>query len=96
MFKPLSLKSWDSTGGSSYHFPIILKIEPHGKKPPAPLKLNESWIKEEDYRILIKYTCIPLKEEGGNTLMHQFACNLSRVNVVTKKWARTFNGKYQA
>jgi hypothetical protein len=64
--------SWVSVGGNSDHLPILLKIEYHGQKPPSPLKLNEAWLKEEEYVNLIKNSWTPLNGEENSSFMHQF------------------------
>ena len=44
------MKHWVGCGGRSDHLPIFLEYRTRPIKPPNPLKLNKTWLKDESFQ----------------------------------------------
>lgn len=94
--QPWAFNSKVLVGGIFDHMPIIVEIPKKTPKPPSPFKLNHSWLKEEDYKSLVRLVWRPLMEEKEISFMFQFVENLARVKKDSIHWAKSFNAKSKA
>ena len=62
---------WVGIGGISDHSPILLELKGPFRKSPAPFKFNSSWLKEEDYNLLVADLWRHALDVDGN-LTHRF------------------------
>jgi len=82
-------------GGSLDHHPILLIWSSRAESPPTPLKINQVWLAEEDFRKLVASTWVRLSRDTTEPFMVQFEANLKRTKAAIKKWILVWKAKRQ-
>jgi len=72
--------------GNSDHRPISIFWILRADSPPAPLKINQVWFVEEDFRKLVESAWVRLNHDGFEPFMVQFKENLKHTKSTIKKW----------
>jgi hypothetical protein len=86
-----SLQSWVSSSGLSDHLPIIFQMDSSLAKPPAPFNFNPIWLRDKDFKELIKGKWIPLLAGSPSSYMH-----ITRLKQAMKGWNKKFKERMQA
>eukprot|EP00253_Pinus_taeda_P022219 PITA_22219 len=81
-------RHWVEEVGNSDHFPIFLDLSFPPPKPPAPFKVNSSWLQEPSFNNLFKSTWIRADRNATESKSFQFMENLKRLKSATKSWAK--------
>lgn len=84
----LIFRQWVEEGGPSDHFPIYLELSKTPPKPPAPFKLNSSWLQEVSYNKLFKEIWIHPDRSSTEDKGFLFMENLKRLKKATSTWAK--------
>jgi hypothetical protein len=59
--------------------PIVLEVNWKTPRPPSPMKFNNAWLLEDDFKNLVKSFWKPLEEGVGHSYMHQLSENVGRI-----------------
>jgi hypothetical protein len=84
--KGFKFKTRVEDGGSSDHCPISLCWKSSFDSPPAPLKINQVWLEDEDFWKIVVSSWERLSPVKPEPLMFQIEANLKRTKLAIKKW----------
>jgi len=85
-----TLKTKVLVGGILDHMSISFEVASKGLKPP-PFKLNQRWVKEENYKKLIQSIWKPIEDNVEKSHIEQFVENMDRVKKESIIWAKKHN-----
>jgi hypothetical protein len=54
--------------------------------PPAPLKISQAWLEDEDFRSLVGSSWEKVNPYNPSPIMAQFASSLKKLKIVIKRW----------
>jgi len=80
-------------GGSSNHKPISLLCKFISEAPPAPLKINQVWLEDVDFRKLIGERWVKISHSIPDPMMMQFIANLKRLKEAIKQWIMVWRAR---
>ena len=81
-------RQWVGSGGISDHSPILLELVGLFKKPPAPFKFNNGWLKDADYHeLVVDHWSYPPVEEGYSHAQ-AFIDNMKNIKKSTILWEK--------
>jgi hypothetical protein len=81
-------RQWVSSGGISYHSPILFELAPDPIKPPNPFKFNSSWLEDPNYLDLVRTNWTPLNENLPESPPLQFLENLKKIKKAIIAWRK--------
>jgi hypothetical protein len=82
----LRIKQRVGSGGDSYHFPILLKLDVGSENASSPFKFNAQWLEDEGFIKFVGDELVPFERDNKELIAIQFVSNLKKVTEATGKW----------